>query len=206
MEKAFLLCVVIVLSGCVRHQPMPMKTDYAGQGPMTVVRYWDGPFLKYTNAVLGSPVFGGNHFAKGNGMRLSYDCTLPHFGLLILEEFVERAPKELPQWPEMAVVSEPMEYGYVSIHGFTVVIIAGTQWVGPYSYGHKGYVADATIEIRQPSGTPVFWKSYFFDPGQNGMSRSLEELEADSCKILKKDMAFAAEKAVDDFISALKGD
>ena len=86
MEKAFLLCAVIVLSGCVRHQPMPMKTDYAGQGPMTVVRYWDGPFLKYTNAVLGSPVFGGNHFARGNGMRLSYDCTLPHFGLLILDE------------------------------------------------------------------------------------------------------------------------
>ncbi len=177
---------------------------------MTVVRYWDGPFLKYAHTgpgvILSTPFFGGNHFAKMHGNRLKDNCALPDLGALVLERFVARTPGEVPQWPEMMVKAEPVDEGFVAGQGFTVVIMVSDQQVGPYRYSKKGYAADVVIEIKGRYGEVLFWRWYFFEPDKNGMNRSLEELEAEGCRVLKEDMAIAADRTVDDFISALKGD
>jgi hypothetical protein len=59
--------------------------------------------------------------------------------------------------------------------------------------------------MKAPDGEVLWQKSYLYLSKDYGREKSLEELEANNCELLKQEMLFAAEQTANDFLKHLNG-
>jgi len=207
-DASLVIVVLLTLAGCATNKPMEAKR-LETISSVEVARYPTPEIQRHSGATIGvgGLLLGGFGMeAAGTvaGKALRERCKLEDFGALVTREFVEQAPKQIPTWPSMRVREAPIEAGYVVkdayLLSFQPIVVC------LYSFGAaKGLNAGVTATLVSSSGEEI-WKfiSEYYQK-KAGRERELEELEADSCRLLKEEMQYAACIMAGQFITNLSG-
>lgn len=213
LSLLFLLITSFTLSGCTALPNQPyLKSDASEAIPMKMIRYETPELRVYTtggiitSVVIGAVIIG----VIGAGLGyVIYDAAtsqspnpdVPDFGKLVMDQFIERSKKEIPNWPNMAVqektVSEDLPIDKTS---YTLILKVGNVKINEAS----GMNIDTTITMKDKEGRIIWEKGYWYDPAFFNRLSTFDELKADKYKKLKEEFAFASEKTVTDFINHFK--
>ncbi len=136
------------------------------------------------------------------GKKLARKYLLPDVNKLIMERFVERVRTDLPDWPKLEVVETPVGKDYKTGPGYVLMIKDGSVDVNSMTFG---LTLCATAVMTDPEGKVLWERNYLYKASDFSRNRSLESLEANNCKLLKKQLDFAVNKTVSDFIRHIKG-
>lgn len=200
-----------VFQGCATYRDKVfVKQDMTSLSPLKVVRYETPNILKLSpggtvgGLLLGGPI-GLRVSAELSGKKLREKIEIPDFGQLVMDKFVARAGKEIPNWPAMDVEKEPVnaEHSYKagSILEFKLTY-------NPYITFEKGgcFGGVTTAVLKNANGNVLWKRSFGYLSKEYGRQRKLEEFEADNGKLLKEEMDFAAEETVSNFIKHFQGE
>lgn len=147
--------------------------------------------------------FGEEALAQRAGRMLREKCSLPDFNQLVMTNFVNNIPKEIENWPAMKIEKNIVKNDYIPQTGYALCFEVGYVWL--YSYGgFKGLSTHGLAEIIPSKGERIWFHQYSYREKDFGEVPELEELEADNCKLLKKQMNFAAKKASNELIKDIK--
>ncbi|MBI5103333.1 MAG: hypothetical protein HZB33_16090 [Nitrospirae bacterium] len=207
-----------------------VKSDMALLAPIKMVRYETPGIMKASGAettllalvTIAAP--GGSALlvvgdAVGKSRGSETQGIIPDFGSAVMERFLVNVRQAVPGWPELLVVRDPIKeemnepatvieldvkrlaYGSIDLSRGGIVLERGLD---------KGVIADGflsktVVKMKDPKGEVLWEKSYVYLSKDFGRERTLEELEADNCSLLKEEMMFAAEKTAQDFIDHLNG-
>ncbi len=200
----------IFLQGCAVSKPFARK-DLQSISPLKVVRH-DTPEIRKISvgrtilgAALGAVLLGGAGAVIGMAIlqeRMGPEDNVQDFGLLVEKKFVERAHTEIPIWPTMDVLEQPVANDYAekcALLEFKVNRIAIGKFEG-------GGLSSITIVTMKDSNGDVLWEKSFNylsnDFGRGG--KSIDDFLSEDKKLLKEELEFAADKTVSDFIAHFK--
>jgi len=205
-----LVISLIFLQGCAADKSF-VKKDLTTLAPLKVV-YHETPSIR--RSALGGTMFSVATSGPGavvigdavgesggkEGQEKRYD-----FGYIVMKTFIERASKEISNWPLMNVIDKPVSDDYADQSPLLEFK------VNRLMYGYRGpSVASGfqseTVVIMKDSNSDILWqKSFKYSPDEFNRKKTLVELEADNYKLLKEEIEFAAEKTASDFIEFFKG-
>ena len=209
MKDAFLVIVVLLtLVGCATNKPMEAK-QLETISSVEVARYPTPEIQRHSGATIGvgGLLLGGFGMEAAGavaGKALRERCKLEDFGALLIREFVEQVPKQIPTWPSMRVREAPIEAGYVVKDAY----LLSFKPIGVilFTFGAKGLLANVTATLVSPGGEEIWNFMSSYSQKKAGRERELEELEADSCRLLKEEMQYAAHIMAGQFITNLSGE
>ena len=205
-----LVISLIFLQGCAADKSF-VKKDLTTLAPLKVVYHetpsirrsaLGGTMFSVATGGLGAVVIGD---AVGESGRKEAQEKTYDFGYIVMKTFIERASKEISNWPLMNVIDKPVSDDYADQSPLLEFK------VNRLMYGYRGpSVASGfqseTVVIMKDSNSDILWqKSFKYSPDEFNRKRTLVELEADNYKLLKEEIEFAAEKTVSDFIKYFKG-
>jgi hypothetical protein len=226
-----LLSSLLFLQGCASS-----NTPFAGQNllslePVKVCRYETPGIMKSTGtetallALVTLAVPGGSallvvgdEYTKARGSDTQ--TRIPDFGSLVMNGFLERIRKDRTDWPVLTALKDPLTedfsenctviefkvnrvaYGSLDLTRGGIVLERGLD-KGVVS---NGFLSKTTVTMKDRQGEVLWQKSFVYISENFDRNMSVEELEADNFSLLKEEIAFAAEKTVDDFITHLNGD
>jgi hypothetical protein len=205
-----LVISLIFLQGCAADKSL-LKKDLTTLSPLKVV-YHETPSIR--RSALGGTMFtvatgGLGAVAIGDAVGESDEKEAQEkrydFGYIVMKGFVERASKEISNWPLMNVIDKPVSDDYADQSPLLEFK------VNRLMYGYRGAsVASGfqseTVVIMKDSRSDILWqKSFKYSPDEFNRKRTLVELEADNYKLLKEEIEFAAENTVSEFIEYFKG-
>jgi hypothetical protein len=201
------LVVVLTFPGCATDTPFEAKRletiasiDIA-RYPTPEIQRHSGGTIVGGGLLLGG--FGMEAIAAKSGSELRERCKLEDFGALVTGEFVAQAPLRIPKWPGMRVRESPIEPGYAVKDTLLLSFKPEAVWL--YSFGPKGLVASVTATLASPGGEELWRFHSFYSSKEAGRVRELEELEADSCRLLKEEMQHGARVIAEKFVTNLTG-
>ena len=146
----------------------------------------------------------GVHMATSRGQEAQKKGDLPDFGELVMLKFAERAPKEVPGWPEMQIEKKPVakDYRYkdTAFLEFKIQIL-GSGSINP------GLNASTNVTMFNKNGKVIWRENFMFSTSSHHKEQSGKDLkywEDDNYKNLKEEMFFAADYTVSEFIKKLK--
>lgn len=197
----------ILIQGCAITNKT-FKSDISTISILEVIRYETPKFKKITKAG-GLPMFillgpiGVAAAADAAGKKLEDKLNIPDFTEIVETKFIERAVKEIPNWPMMKSEKNPIEKSYLpkaeALLSFEVIDLILTYEKGGTFYAF-------TIAKMQDSNKNIIWeKSFRYLSNNFGRQRPLDEFEADNGRLLLEEINFAAETTVSDFIEHFKG-
>jgi len=207
-----------------------VKSDMSLLAPIKMVRYETPGIMKATGAettlfaLMTVAVPGGSALlvagdAIGKSRGSGTQGVIPDFGSAVMDNFLANVKKEVPDWPELIAVREPIKedstehatvieldvkrlaYGSIDLSRGGIVLERGLD-KGVIA---EGFLSKTNVKMKDLRGEVIWEKSYVYLSKDYGRERTLEELEADNCKLLKDEMMFAAEKTAQDFIDHLNG-
>ena len=198
--------LAIFLSSCVQSVPF-VNRDSNSLGPIKVVMYktpkinvatLGGLFLQSLGGLLTAPV--GISINKNAAQKVEGGVELLDFGGFVMMHFSERAGQEISNWPQMVIMDQPVNKGYESADGNQLEF-------GVDKWGVAGrYFYSLTIVTMKNSEGQILWKKAFsYHSSTYGRGMAFEEFLANNGKLLKEEVAFAADLTVSDFINHLKG-
>ncbi|MDO9581134.1 MAG: hypothetical protein Q7J06_11325 [Bacteroidales bacterium] len=203
------LIFLIFLQGCATDKTF-VKKDMTSISPLKIVRH-ETPGIKV--ASLGQQLtagIGGAILLGGVGAAIATQATtgdvekqtpIPDLGKLIMEKFVERVNKDIPNWPKMIIIEQPVGEDYAescNLLEFTVNRPA-IGWMG-WANGGDGFYSNAVVSMKDSEGNSLWEKSFTYISGHFKRSRSIDEFLANDKQLLKEEIKFAAEKTVSDFM------
>ncbi len=206
---SLLFLISFILQGCTTLPNQPyVKKDAFEATPLKLSRY-ETPKLKVytTEGLVGSIVAGAILLGVvGAGLTyLIYDAVstepanpdINDFGKLVMDGFVERSKKEIPNWPKM-VVQEEFAFAEAPIDttSYTISIRVGDVKINAES----GLSVNTTVTMKDKEGNIAWEKGYWYDPVMFNRLSTFDDLKADKFKKLNEEFAFAADKTVTDFI------
>jgi len=228
---AILPAVLLLVPGCShKYNHAMVKRDLSELGTIKVVRHETPGIVKASGtetgflalATLAVPggsalLFVGDAYGKARGAGTQ--GAIPDFGSAVMEKFLDRVALDAPDWPEVTAIEAPLKedfsehcaviefdvkrlaYGSVDLTRGGIILEHGLD---------KGVIADGflsktVVTMKDPQGEVLWQKGYVYLSKDYDRGMSLDELEADNYCLLKEEMAFAAEKTVEDFISHLNG-
>lgn len=205
-HKLVLVIAAIFLSGCVS---VPLvNSDINSLGPIEMVMYktpkiqvttLGGLFLQSLGGLLTAPV--GIAINENAAKKVKDGVILLDLGGLVMKHFSERVRKEIPNWPEMTIRDQPVNKNYESEVGNTLEFRVH-QW----GIANR-YFNSLTIVTLKNSNSKILWrKNSYYHSSMYKRGRKLEEFLADNGKLLKEEIAFAANTTVSDFINHIKGE
>jgi hypothetical protein len=206
-RKSAIVILAIFLSSCVQSARF-VNSDPNSLGPIKVVMYktpkinvatLGGLFLQSLGGLLTAPV--GIVINENAAQKVKGGVKLLDFGGLVMMHFSERVGQEISNWPQMIIIDQPVNKGYKSADG-NQLEFAVDKWgvAGRYFYS-------LTIVTMKSSDGQILWKKAFsYHSSTYGRGMALEEFLADNGKLLKEEVAFAADLTVTDFINHLKGE
>jgi len=216
MRKKFTLVMIVVciistgFQGCATYRDKAfVKQDMTSLSPLKVVRHETPNIWKFSpGGTAGGLLLGGiiglRVSAELNGKKLRGKIDIPDFGQLVMDKFVARAGKEVPNWPAMDIEKEPVnaEYSYKAGN------ILEFKLDNPcFTFESGGcFYSITTVVLKNINGNVLWKRSFGYLSKEYGRQRKLEEFEADNGKLLKEEMDFAAEETVSDFIKHFKGE
>jgi len=223
--------VLMLNQGCAaKSNQALLNRDLASLGPIKMVRYETPGILKSSSAETGVMALAtlavpggsallvvGDVYGKARGAGTQ--SLIPDFGSIVMDKFFESVNQTGPGWPELSVVREPLTeeltertttieldvkrlaYGSIDLTRGGIILEHGVD---------KGVVADGflsktVVTMKDPQGDVLWQKSYIYLSKDYGREKSLQELEADDCSLLREEIIFAAEKTVQDFVNHLNG-
>lgn len=206
-----LLCVAsLVFQGCATYRDKAfVKQDMTSLSPLKVVRHETPNIWKFSpGGTAGGLLLGGiiglRVSAELNGKKLREKIEIPDFGQLVMDKFVARAGKEIPNWPAMDIEKEPVnaEYSYKAGN------ILEFKLDNPCLTFESGgcFYSITTVVLKNMNGNVLWKRSFGYLSKEYGRQRKLEEFEADNGKLLKEEMDFAAEETASNFIKHFKGE
>jgi hypothetical protein len=207
MRRALIgFLTLVALAGCATTD-RPLDSKRLDSIPrIEVARYATPEMLRHSGGTIlgGGLLFGGfgmDAAAASAGKALREKCNLEDFGELVMQEFVAQVPTQIPDWPPMRVRAAPIDASYVAMDAALLAFQPTAVWL--YSFGPKGLTASVAGTLSA-SGGEVIWKHQaFYSQRQANREQDLEVLEADSCKLLKEEMRFAARLMAGQFIADL---
>jgi hypothetical protein len=226
---ATFITVLLVMQGCASSQNQALKRqEMSSLAPIKVVRHETPGIMKSSGAetgllalvTLAAPggaalLVVGDSYGKARGSETQ--SIIPDFGALVMDRFVENARQSVPDLPQLTPVREPVKeedasktavieldvkrlaYGSIDLTRGGIVLERGLD---------KGVIADGFLSktvatMKDPHGEVLWQKTYLYLSKDHDRGMSADELEADSCMLLKEEMQYAAEKTVQDFVSHL---
>jgi hypothetical protein len=207
------LLVSFILQGCTAMPNQPyIKKETSEATPLKMIRY-ETPKLKVytTGGLVGSIVVGAVLLGViGAGLTyVIYDAVstepanpdINDFGKLVMDGFVERSKKEIPDWPDM-VIQEKVAAEDIPIDKTSYIL---TLKVGNVKINaESGLSVDTIITMKDKEGNIVWEKGYWYDPAFFNRLSTFDALKADKFKKLNEEFAFVADKTVTDFITHFK--
>lgn len=147
----------------------------------------------------------------GAGKQLRESLGLPDFGEVVMKKFVERAGKELPELPAMAVQVGPVEETPLYESGAFLELKVDSVVLVVASDEKAGFGALVTAALNDFHSNVLWQKRVNYAQSLDAATRSsrgrpLKEFEADNGKLLKEEMDFAAETLVSNLIAHFKGE
>jgi hypothetical protein len=204
----FILMVLLSITGCAENKPIEAQSLKAVSS-IEVVRTVTPEIQRHSAATIvgGGLLLGGFGMSAAGeqaGKELRERCKLADVGDLVTREFVEQVPKQLPGWPSMHVRETPVEADYVVKDAYMLQFQPGAVWL--YTFGAaKGLFIVITATLTSPSGEELWKYSSSYSQKQAGREREIEELEANSCKLLKEEMQHSASVLAGQFVTDLSG-
>jgi hypothetical protein len=218
---AAFITVLLVMQGCASSQNQALKRqEMSSLAPIKVVRHETPGIMKSSGAetgllalvTLAAPggaalLVVGDSYGKARGSETQ--SIIPDFGA--------NARQSVPDLPQLTPVREPVKeedasktavieldvkrlaYGSIDLTRGGIVLERGLD---------KGVIADGFLSktvatMKDPHGEVLWQKTYLYLSKDHDRGMSADELEADSCMLLKEEMQYAAEKTVQDFVSHL---
>lgn len=210
---SFLLLFSLILQGCTTMPNQPfLKKESAVPGPVKINRYVTPDIKVYTNrGLVGSIIVGAVILGViGAGVTyLIYDTLsiepsnpdINDFGKLVMDGFMDRSKKEIPNWPTMVIQDksdeEPLSdqnISYILTIDFGDVKINAESGISVYSI----------ITMKDKEGNIAWQRGYWYDPVDFNRLSTFDDLKANKYKKLNEELAFAADKTVTDFIAHFK--
>jgi len=224
-----LSCSPLFLNACASSDKKLVKSIPSAE-PIKVCRYETPGIMKSTGTEtflmaaieMGAPggsallVLGDEYNrARGSGTQ----SKIPDFGSLVMDKFVEQVKVAKPDWPQLSVILTPLQedfsekcmviefkvsrvaYGSLDLTKGGIVFERGLD----KGLVTNGFLSKTMVTMKDSEGEVIWEKSYIYLSDNFGREKSLDELEADDYKLLKEEMAFAAEKTAEDFVEHLTG-
>lgn len=209
-----LLVSIVSLYGCSANQAFVLK-DAKSIGPLKVVRYEGPPLLIWSRAqhvgseamplLLGIPI---SYTVEEQSRAFCEIAKMPDYTELVMKGFVKRIGEEIPDWPQMQVENNPVkEDNYKYDGGPLLVFSTSVVKFKP----DPGFHCKTTATMTDRNGA-VLWKKEFsyntreikgyFSMPMFGYDTSL--YTADNGKLLKEEMNYAANMAINDFVKHFK--
>ena len=203
----FLAAVLLAITGCATNKPLEAQR-IASIPSVEVVRLATPEIQRHSpeTVAAGGLLFGGfgmEAMGAAAGKAMRERCKLEDLGYLVMREFVEQAPKQIPRWPSMRVQERPVEAGYVLKDAYQLQFQPAMVWV--YTFGPKGLMVNLAASILSSAGEEIWKYTASYSQKEAGRSREIEELEAESCKLLKEEMQLAARALAGQFVADLSG-
>ena len=211
-KKSSLVILIIslpfLLLGCVTDRPITKK-DLTTIPTLKVVRY-QTPMIKLIT--LGRAITGGLltfTFGPIAAMLYEKDVTsgenktqiqIPDLGYLIMSKFVERAGKEIPNWPTVTVMNNPISTDFAETSSLLIFHVKNNF---RFHYD-AGLMSDIVATMKDSNGKVLWSKDFSYVSYNYKRDKSLKNLEADNYKLFKEEIVFASEKTVEDFIGNFK--
>lgn len=226
-----LLLVFLFVSGCsAKYRPAPAGLDLSALGPLKIVRNETPGIMKSSGTethllalvTLAAP--GGSALlvlgdAIGKSRGSETQSVIPDFGTLVQERVAESIAAAFPSASGIEVVREPLTedfagssavielhvkrlaYGSIDLSRGGVVLDRGLD---------KGLIADGflsktEVTLKDRQGEVLWQMSHLYLSKDFGRERTIEDLEADNCSLLRQEIQFAAVKTADEFLRDLHG-
>jgi hypothetical protein len=209
MKNAILLAFIIAAAtGCATNKPLE-GVRLEAIAPLEIVSLPTPELQRHspTTIVGGGLLFGGfgmEAVAATDGKRLREQCGLEEFGGMLVREFAAAARGAIPSLAELRVASAPVQVEPRIPGTYVLVVQTGNVWLYTFSAA-QGLNIVATASIASPRGSVIWERTGFYSSKNAGRVRPIEELEADSCRLLKEEMRDAASAMVGEWIADLKG-
>jgi len=189
-----------------------IRQDTAGIVPLKLVRFETPPVRTYRTGhlvaamvagvvlggLIGLPVDGG-FFGYVSAFSEPGHPDIPDFGKLLVDKFSARVKKEIRQWPDMAIVQQPVKReNYLNdMTAYTVEIRVEDIRIEMTS----GIIIESTIFMTDRSNNTIWEKGYQYDPSHFNRKNNYDTLMDNNCKGLKEEYDLAVEKTVSDWIT-----
>lgn len=205
--STFLAVLLLAATGCATNKPLEAQR-IASMPLIEVVRLSTPEIQRHSPETIaaGGLLLGGFGMEAAGaaaGKALRERCKLEDLGYLVMREFVEQAPKQIPSWPSMRVEESPVEAGYLVKDAYQLQLQPAMVWI--YTFGPKGLLVNIAGRIVSPGGEEIWKYTASYSQKDAGRSRDIEELEAESCKLLKEEMLLAARALAGQFVADLSG-
>ncbi len=177
------------------------------------------------SASIGTLLFPGVGTAVGalaSIQRIGRDeIPRPDFGKLVLEKFIRRALKDIPDWPEMSIEEEPVTGEPVIEHTTDEPFMVWPPEIKEVQFENAllefkvyrisidsvdmEFSISTKATLKDPHGK-ILWEKFFAYKGGDFKRRyTVGEFRADDGEILKEELEYAAEATAADFIEHFKG-
>lgn len=156
-----------------------------------------GLIMQSLGGLLTAPV--GVAVNKNNEKKVKEGVEILDFGVLVMKLFSERAGKEIPDWPKTSIREEPVGRRYKSGTGHHIEFT-----VDKWGVAGKYFYALTIATMKNSKGRRVWAKKFSYHSSSYRRGMKLKQYMAEDGKLLKEEIAHAADLTVAHFIKSLK--
>ncbi len=208
---AYIFLVVMIIQGCALPNQPYVKNEAPFTTPLKVVRYSTPDIRRYSigeglaifaaGSIILSPFMGLAAFSIYHDVKkLPDDKDIPDFGKLVMDKFIDRAKNEIRDWPVMNVVEKPILEELTDQSNYILEFKADALEIKD----NKGLRFATVVTMKDKANNVIWAKGYKYTSEQFNHKVDYDQLKKDSYKLLKEEMAFAADATVADFIQHVK--
>lgn len=133
---------------------------------------------------------------KNKGKKATKDTIMPDYGELLVKDFMEIVKAEIPGWPIMTAINNPVEKGYKYKDGAFILFDIHTMWLTIVG----GLTIDGDMVMTNSNGDKIFKKHFFYRSRDFNLKKSQREYVANNCEQLITEVPLAAEHTARDLI------
>jgi len=183
---------------------------------MKVVRHKTPGFAKVTVAdfIIGSAAGAGVGIGGSSGYRmvktlaagekLVEKYNLPDYGVLLLKKFVKRASVQLPGWPMMIAVSNPVGEDYTDTGPFMELHLHEPVFKTFGILSSAGLETRVIIKINRADGSTIFRGTAHYMSKYYDRDRKWKDFEADNGRAMREEIDFAADAVARQIVELFK--
>jgi hypothetical protein len=212
---------------------IPLQRDTASLSPLKVA-YYGEPFPKMNAHHLGLriacwpfiiiPPIGLTLGLLGAGWESGMEkdianAKMPDIRELVARKFVDRAAREIINWPKMdlqeGLINDQYIKSYFQEKFGNLMLIELPRSGSPGDWGERyewhlstsdGFNALIHVTIKDSEGNIVWLRDVSYISGKYKRERSVEEFKANNFKLLREEIDFAADIMVSEMIKTISND
>ncbi len=164
--------------------------------PDMQVKTLSGVIINLVGGGAIAPALIADHVDDKASDKAAKGILFPDYGDLLCKNFVKSAQEEFPEWPKMTSLDRPVEKGYGTKNGASVLFDVDHMWITLFG----GLTIEGDITIKNAVGNKSYGKHFFYRSRDFGIKTKQDEYVANNCKLLIDEIPVAAEHTVKDLI------